>query len=132
MAELAFFCGTMDSGKSTLALQMDHNHAAAGRGGVLFTRNDRAGQSVLSSRLGLQHPAFEVTDATSTLPGRIATSSWIRPDAGALTFTISIRVLGLGALKPSLGGSAGITENVALAGDSKRACNSFPPCFNVA
>ena len=64
MAELAFFSGTMDSGKSTLALQMDHNHAVRGRGGVLYTRNDRAGQSVLSSRLGLQHPAVEVTDDT--------------------------------------------------------------------
>jgi thymidine kinase len=64
MAELAFFTGTMDSGKSTLALQMDHNHAVRGRGGVLFTRNDRAGASVLSSRLGLRHPAVEVTDGT--------------------------------------------------------------------
>ncbi len=64
MAELVFFSGTMDSGKSTLALQMDHNHAAAGRGGLLYTRNDRAGQSVVSSRLGLRHPAIEVTDAT--------------------------------------------------------------------
>ena len=64
MAELAFFSGTMDSGKSTLALQMDHNHAVAGRGGVLFTRNDRAGESVLSSRLGLRHPAVEVSDET--------------------------------------------------------------------
>jgi thymidine kinase len=54
----------MDSGKSTLALQMDHNHAVRGRGGVLFTRNDRAGASVLSSRLGLRHPAVEVTDGT--------------------------------------------------------------------
>ncbi|NLE71182.1 MAG: thymidine kinase [Actinomycetales bacterium] len=64
MAELVFFSGTMDSGKSTLALQMDHNHAAAGRGGLLYTRNDRAGQSVVSSRLGLRHPAIEVTDET--------------------------------------------------------------------
>ena len=64
MAELAFFSGTMDSGKSTLALQLDHNHAVAGRGGVLYTRNDRAGQSILSSRLGLRHPAVEVTDTT--------------------------------------------------------------------
>ena len=28
MAELHFFTGTMDSGKSTLALQTNHNHAA--------------------------------------------------------------------------------------------------------
>ncbi|NMR19379.1 thymidine kinase [Cellulomonas fimi] len=64
MAELAFFSGTMDSGKSTLALQMDHNHAARGRGGVIFTRNDRAGTDVLSSRLGLRTAAYEVGDAT--------------------------------------------------------------------
>lgn len=64
MAELAFFSGTMDSGKSTLALQMDHNHRARGRGGVIFTRNDRAGTHLLSSRLGLQTAAHEVTDDT--------------------------------------------------------------------
>lgn len=64
MAELVFFSGTMDCGKSTLALQLDHNHAARGRGGVIFTRNDRGGPDVLSSRLGLRHPAVEVTDRT--------------------------------------------------------------------
>lgn len=64
MAELVFFSGTMDCGKSTLALQLDHNHAKRGRGGVVFTRNDRAGADVLSSRLGLRHPAAEVTDGT--------------------------------------------------------------------
>jgi thymidine kinase len=64
VAELVFFCGTMDCGKSTLALQMHHNHTARGRGGVLFTRNDRAGEHRLSSRLGLSVPAHEVTDAT--------------------------------------------------------------------
>ena len=37
MAELLFFSGTMDCGKSTLALQMDHNHSAAGRSGLTFT-----------------------------------------------------------------------------------------------
>ncbi|MEO8827839.1 MAG: thymidine kinase, partial [Lapillicoccus sp.] len=62
MAELVFFNGTMDCGKSTLALQMDHNHAVRGRGGLIFTKLDRAGQSVLSSRLGLSTPAREVTD----------------------------------------------------------------------
>jgi thymidine kinase len=64
MAELVFFSGTMDCGKSTLALQLDFNHAARGRGGVIFTRHDRAGSDVLSSRLGLRHPAVEVHDAT--------------------------------------------------------------------
>jgi thymidine kinase len=54
----------MDCGKSTLALQMHHNHAARGRGGVLFTQNDRAGEHVLSSRLGLSVPAHEVNPGT--------------------------------------------------------------------
>ncbi|WP_104179445.1 thymidine kinase [Arthrobacter sp. B0490] len=60
MAELLFFSGTMDCGKSTLALQMDHNHKARGRRGVLFTSHDRAGESMISSRLGLHVPAVEV------------------------------------------------------------------------
>lgn len=61
MAELHFFTGTMDSGKSTLALQTNHNHAARGRVGRLFTTHDRAGEATLSSRLGLTHDALEVT-----------------------------------------------------------------------
>lgn len=60
MAELAFFTGTMDCGKSTLALQMDHNHAARGRVGAIFTSHDRAGTATLSSRLGLVIGAVEV------------------------------------------------------------------------
>ncbi|RAG87594.1 thymidine kinase [Streptacidiphilus pinicola] len=62
MAELVFFSGTMDCGKSTLALQMDHNHRARGRRGIIFTRNDRAGAATLSSRLGLSTAAVEVHD----------------------------------------------------------------------
>jgi thymidine kinase len=61
MAELIYYCGTMDAGKSTLALQTAHNHESRGRSGVIFTSNDRAGVGVLSSRLGLQKPAVEVT-----------------------------------------------------------------------
>lgn len=64
MAELVFFSGTMDSGKSTLALQTHHNHEARGLDGLLYTRQDRAGEAVISSRLGLTHPAVEVTDRT--------------------------------------------------------------------
>ena len=60
MAELSFFTGTMDSGKSTLALQTNHNHAARGRVGRIFTTRDRAGEATLSSRLGLTHEAIEV------------------------------------------------------------------------
>ena len=60
MAELIYYCGTMDSGKSTLALQTAHNHKSRGRGGLIFTSKDRAGSGVISSRLGLQTAAIEV------------------------------------------------------------------------
>ena len=59
MAELQFFTGTMDSGKSTLALQTNHNHASRGRVGRLFTSRDRAGSATVSSRLGLVQEALE-------------------------------------------------------------------------
>jgi thymidine kinase len=64
MSELVFFSGTMDCGKSTLALQMDHNRSARGRRGLVFTRNDRAGRGVLSSRLGLATAAVEADGQT--------------------------------------------------------------------
>lgn len=51
----------MDCGKSTLALQFDYTQSAAGRKGRLFTRHDRAGESTISSRLGLARPAIEVS-----------------------------------------------------------------------
>lgn len=60
MAELTFRTGTMDAGKSTLALQTNHNHAARGRVGRLFTSHDRAGVATVSSRLGLTAQAEEV------------------------------------------------------------------------
>ncbi|MFE9249545.1 thymidine kinase [Streptomyces sp. NPDC007088] len=59
MPELVFFSGTMDCGKSTLALQIGHNRSARGLRGVIFTRDDRAGEGKLSSRLGLVTDAVE-------------------------------------------------------------------------
>jgi thymidine kinase len=61
MAELIYYCGTMDSGKSTLALQTAHNHGSRGRTGLIFTSQDRAGSGTISSRLGLKSTAIEVT-----------------------------------------------------------------------
>ncbi|MGV9558162.1 thymidine kinase [Streptomyces sp. NPDC003401] len=62
MPELVFFSGTMDCGKSTLALQIEHNRSARGLQGIIFTRDDRAGEGKLSSRLGLVTDAVEVED----------------------------------------------------------------------
>ena len=58
-----FFYGPMDCGKSTLALQLDYNHARQGRHGLLLTRLDRSGPARISSRMGLNRPAVEVDDA---------------------------------------------------------------------
>jgi thymidine kinase len=57
---LRFAFGTMGSGKSTVALQIHHNLASAGRHGILLTRLDREGPRV-SSRLGVSAPAVDVT-----------------------------------------------------------------------
>lgn len=56
-----FFTGPMDCGKSTLALQFDYTQSVAGRRGRLFTSQDRAGEATISSRLGLERTAVEVT-----------------------------------------------------------------------
>ncbi len=62
MPELVFFSGTMDCGKSTLALQIEHNRSARGLQGMIFTRDDRAGEGKLSSRLGLVTDAVEAAE----------------------------------------------------------------------
>lgn len=61
MAQLTFFTGPMDCGKSTLALQLDHTHTSAGRSGRLYTAHDRSEQARITTRLGLSKPAVEVT-----------------------------------------------------------------------
>jgi thymidine kinase len=61
VAELTFYTGAMDTGKSTLALQANHNRRTRGLTGLLFTAHDRAGAAVVSSRLGLTHEAIEVS-----------------------------------------------------------------------
>ena len=84
MAELAFFTGTMDCGKSTLALQMDYNHSARGRRGLVLTQHDRAGESKVSSRLGLSRTAVEVTPELDLW--ELAVSA--RIELGALDYVI--------------------------------------------
>ena len=62
VAELIYFTGPMDCGKSTLALQVAYTESSAGRQGRLFTSMDRAGTSTITSRIGLSSPAEEVSD----------------------------------------------------------------------
>jgi thymidine kinase len=57
----------MDCGKSTLALQMDYNHARQGRQGIVLTRNDRSHGAELTTRIGLHHEAIDVNDELNLL-----------------------------------------------------------------
>jgi thymidine kinase len=57
---LKFFWGPMDCGKSTLALQIGHNHARQGRRGMVLTRLDRSLQPQVTTRIGLVASAIEV------------------------------------------------------------------------
>jgi thymidine kinase len=59
-AALKWHFGPMNAGKSTLALQLDFNLAQCGRTGIRFTCLDRAGNAVISSRLGIEAHAREV------------------------------------------------------------------------
>lgn len=61
---LTYFYGPMDCGKSTLALQIDHNHARQGRHGLLLTRYDRSGEPRITTRVGLDREAIELADET--------------------------------------------------------------------
>jgi thymidine kinase len=63
-AQLKFFHGPMDCGKSTLALQIDHNHARQGRHGLLLVRYDRSGGAAITTRVGLARAAVEIDDDT--------------------------------------------------------------------
>ncbi|GAB2590659.1 thymidine kinase [Paractinoplanes abujensis] len=49
----------MNSGKSTMVLQYRHTYAACGRNGLLMTRLDRAGEGIVSSRIGISADAIE-------------------------------------------------------------------------
>lgn len=63
-AHLHFFHGPMDCGKSTLALQVDHNQSRQGRQGILLTQGDRSAAPMITSRIGMQRSAAQVRAGT--------------------------------------------------------------------
>lgn len=66
MAQLIAYLGTVDSGKSTLALQIDYTLRGRDLAGRCFTSHDRGGASI-SSRVGLSVGAVEVTSELDLL-----------------------------------------------------------------
>lgn len=66
MGKLRYFYGTMASGKSTLALQMNHNFELGNKKGILITMKDRSGESKITTRIGLECDA-EIIDQNTNL-----------------------------------------------------------------
>lgn len=60
VGHLRFYYGPMDCGKSTLALQVDHNQARQGRRGLLLVHHDRSGTAQITSRIGITRTAIDV------------------------------------------------------------------------
>ncbi|MCT2581684.1 thymidine kinase [Actinophytocola gossypii] len=60
VGHLRFYYGPMDCGKSTLALQVDHNQGRQGRKGLLLVHLDRSGKPQITSRIGITRTAIEV------------------------------------------------------------------------
>lgn len=60
IGHLRFYYGPMDCGKSTLALQVDHNQSRQGRRGLLLVHHDRSGKAQITSRIGITRTAMEI------------------------------------------------------------------------
>src|ERR1044072_9264141 len=60
VGHLRVYYGPMHFGKSTLALQVDHNQARQGRRGLLLVHHDRSGKAQITSRIGITRTAIEV------------------------------------------------------------------------
>lgn len=76
VGRVKFFYGPMDCGKSTLALQIDHNLARQGRQGLSLVRHDRSGSGRISSRIGIARRAVEVRGDTDVRA--VVRRSWER------------------------------------------------------
>ncbi|GGS27842.1 MULTISPECIES: thymidine kinase [Actinokineospora] len=64
VGHLRFYYGPMDCGKSTLALQVDHNQSRQGRQGLRLVSRDRSGKPRISSRIGIARQAVELDAGT--------------------------------------------------------------------
>lgn len=71
MAKLYFYYASMNAGKSTVLLQASFNYRERGMHTMLFTAaiDDRAGQGVISSRIGLSAPAETFAPETDLFAG---------------------------------------------------------------
>jgi len=63
VAKLYFYYSAMNAGKSAVLLQSEHNYREQGLRTLLFTPrlDDRYGEGKITSRIGLQQPAYAFT-----------------------------------------------------------------------
>ena len=68
MAKLYFYHASMNAGKSTILLQAEFNYRERGMRTMLFTAaaDDRYGDAVVASRIGLKSPAFPFVPETDS------------------------------------------------------------------
>ena len=67
MSKLYFRYGAMNSGKTTLLLQVAHNYEEQGKPVVLMTSgvDDRSGRGIIASRIGLERKVKPIMDDTN-------------------------------------------------------------------
>lgn len=80
MAKLYFYYAAMNAGKSTTLLQASFNYRERGMETMLFTAaiDDRYGQGIISSRIGLSAEA-SLFDANTDIRGAIEAEHALRP-----------------------------------------------------
>jgi thymidine kinase len=71
LAKLYFYYAAMNAGKSTTLLQADFNYRERGMQTMLWTaaHDDRAGEGIIGSRIGLEAGANRYSDDTSLFDG---------------------------------------------------------------
>jgi thymidine kinase len=85
MAKLYFYYASMNAGKSTMLLQADFNYRERGMHTMLWTadHDDRAGQGVIGSRIGLAAGAHGFT-ADTNIQGAVVAEHTANPLACVL------------------------------------------------
>lgn len=108
MAKLYFYYASMNAGKSTTLLQASFNYEERGMATMLWTAavDDRAGQGIINSRIGLTAPAH-CFDAQTDLHAAIAARRAAGPLSCVLIdeaqFLTREQVLALGRVCDGLG-----------------------------
>jgi thymidine kinase len=145
VAQLHYRHAAMNSGKSTMVLQYRYTYAACGRRGLLMTRLDRAGNGIVSSRIGLTADALEIgvtadlTDLVLLRPGPrvdhviVDEAQFLSPDQvdqlAALVDDHDIDVFAFGLLSDFRGLQFPGSARLVVLADVVEALQVYPMCW---